>query len=90
MCLGVFVLLDFFGSEYNWASLVLSQEVTLPSAHGAEIMTPRDALILKLFTSRQEVHPVFPLIVYIQLFLRLNCTYCCSFHINGSIIELAS
>ena len=65
MCLRVFVLVDLFQSDDNWASLVLPQEVTLPSAHRAEIMTPRDALIPKLFTSRQEVHPIFPLVAYI-------------------------
>ena len=72
MCLRVFALVDFFRSDDNWASLVLPQEVTLPSAHRAEIMTARDALIPKLFTSRQEVHPIFPLIAYIQLFLRFK------------------
>jgi len=83
MCLRDFVLVDFFGRDDNWASLVQPQEETLPSAHPAEIMTPRDALIPKLFTSRQEVHLNFKLIAYIQMFLRLNSSYCCSFHVNG-------
>jgi len=50
MCLMVFVLAVFLRNDRNWAFLVLPYEVTLTSAHQAEIITPQDALIPKLGT----------------------------------------
>ena len=41
---------DFLRNDHNWAFLVLQYEVTLTSAPQAKIITPRDAVIPKLFT----------------------------------------
>ena len=50
MCLRVFVFADFLRNDHDWAFLVLQYEVTLTSAPQAKIITPRDAVIPKLFT----------------------------------------
>ena len=63
MCLIVFVFADFLRNDHNWTFLVLPQEVTLTSAHPAEIITPRDVLIPKLFTHDKKCILLFPLML---------------------------